>query len=77
MIVGGEKRSTTDLAMEFQRLCADMAIKDHIRPGHWAVNGVILHIYSLGEIQRCMTETQMRTMIKTMRVYLRTKTQVT
>ena len=69
-------RSTSDLAMQFQQLCVNIAIKDNISPGHWAVNGVILRIYSLHEIERKMTSAQMRTMIESMTVYLGTKTRV-
>ena len=72
----GPARPTRDLAMQFQQLCADMAIKDKIRAGHWAVNGVILRIYALHEIERNMTPEQMRTMIDSMTVYLGTTTPV-
>ena len=72
----GPGRSTRELATQFQQLCADMAIKDKIRAGHWAVNGVILRIYALREIERNMTAEQMRTMIDSMTVYLGTTTPV-
>jgi hypothetical protein len=67
---------TRELAIQFQQLCVDMAVKDQMSPGHWAVNSVILRIYSLHEIERRMTSAQMLTMIKSMTVYLGTTTPV-
>jgi len=66
--------STTELAAYFQQLCADAAIKDKIRAGHWKINGVILHIYSLNEIQSRMSREQMVEMIDVIARYLATPT---
>jgi hypothetical protein len=63
---------TADLAARFQQLCAQAAIKDNIRAGHWKINGVILHIYSLREIQSRMDRKQMLEMIKIITGYLAT-----
>ena len=64
--------STTQLVMEFQLLCFELGCKDKICQGNWAVNGVVLRVWSLREILLYMTEAQMQTMIKDMRVYLLT-----
>jgi hypothetical protein len=66
--------SGTEWPVQFQQLCVDMAVKDQMSPGHWAVNSVILRIYILHEIERRMTSAQMLTMFKSMTVYLGTTT---
>ena len=69
---GGSAPSTTELAMQFQELCMQAAIKDGAPAGHWRINGVILRIYNLHEIQRIMTEAELRHMIQFITAYLGT-----
>ena len=73
---GGRAPSTTELPMQFQLLCINAAIKDKAPAGHWKINGVILRIYGLHEIQRRMTEAEMLIMIETITAYLGTTTAV-
>jgi hypothetical protein len=63
--------STVKLAKELQVLCIRVASKDGISAGNWAVDGMVVRIFSQREIMLFLRDKEMQTTIEEMKAYLR------